>query len=67
MMVCKREFLALKLQATTKWGDKSCRDVWGMITWNHSLQIRYPKLFVIADLARVQCVSTCTCERAFNV
>ena len=38
-----------------------------MITWNHSLQTRYPNLLVIADLARVQCVSTSTCERAFSV
>ena len=67
VMACKREFLAFKLQATTEWGDKTCGDLWGMITWNHSLQTRYPNLLVLADLARVQCVSTSTCERAFSV
>jgi hypothetical protein len=38
-----------------------------MITWKYSLQTRYPNLFVLANLARVQCVSTSTCERAFRV
>ena len=38
-----------------------------MITWNHSLQARYPNLFILAELAHVQCVSTTTCERAFCV
>ena len=38
-----------------------------MITLNHSLQTRYPNLLVLADLARVQCVSTSICERAFSV
>jgi len=38
-----------------------------MITWNHSLQIRYPNLLVLIDLARVQCVSIATCKRAFSV
>ena len=32
-----------------------------------SLQTRYPNLLILADLARVQCVSTSTCERAFGV
>ena len=38
-----------------------------MITWNHSLQVYYPNLLVLAKLATVQCVSTATCERAFSV
>jgi len=25
VMACKYEFLPFKLQATTKWGDKTCR------------------------------------------
>jgi hypothetical protein len=66
-MVCKREFLAFKLQATTKWAYKTCRDLRGMITWNHSLQTRYPNLLVLVDLDRVQCVSTSTCKRTFSV
>ena len=64
---CKREFLAFKLQCTTEWGDKNFRDLWGMITWNHALQARYPNLLILAELAHVQCVSTATCERAFSV
>ena len=31
VMACKREFLAFKLQATTEWGDKTCKDLWGTI------------------------------------
>ena len=27
----------------------------------------YPNMLVLADLARVQCVSTTTCERAFRI
>lgn len=38
-----------------------------MITWNHALQIRYPNLLILAEIARVQCVSTATCERAFSI
>ena len=38
-----------------------------MITWNHVLQAWYPNLFILAELAHVQCVSTATCERAFSV
>ena len=39
--------------ATTEWGDKTCRDLWDMITWNHSLQTEYPNLLILANLARV--------------
>ena len=67
VMACKCEYLAFKLQAITKWGDKTCRDLWGMITWNHSLQTRYPNLFVLVDLVIVQCVSTTTYKKAFHV
>jgi hypothetical protein len=48
-------------------GDKNFEDLWGMITWNHALQARYPNLLILAELAHVQCVSTATCERAFSV
>jgi hypothetical protein len=66
-MACKHEFLAFKLQCTTEWRNKNFRDLWGMITWNHALQAQYPNLLILAELAHVQCVSTTTCERAFNV
>jgi hypothetical protein len=64
---CKSEFLAFKLQCTTEWGDKNFEDLWGMITWNHALQARYPNLLILAEVAHVQCVSTTTCECAFSV
>jgi len=64
---CKREFLAFKLQCTTLWGGKNFEDLWGMITWNHALQARYPNLLILAKLAHVQCVSTTICEHAFGV
>ena len=38
-----------------------------MITWNHALQVWYPNLLVLAELAHVQCVSTVTCDRAYSV
>ena len=66
-MVCKREFLAFKLQATIEWRNKTCRDLWSVIRWNRSLQNQCPNLFVVIDLARIQCVSTFTCKRVFNV
>ena len=55
-----------KLQCTTEWGDKNFRDLWGMITWNHALQARYPNLLILVELAHVQCVSRATCEHAFS-
>jgi hypothetical protein len=58
---CRRGSLAFKLQYTTEWGDKSFRDLWGMITWNHALQAQYPNLLILVELAHVQCVSTVTC------
>jgi hypothetical protein len=50
-----------------EWGDKNFEDLWGMITWNHALQARYPNLLILVELAHVQCVSTVTCERALSV
>ncbi len=42
----KREFFAFKLQAITYWSDKSFKDVWSMITWNHTLKLKYVNLLV---------------------
>jgi len=66
-VACKREFLAFKIQCTTKWGENHFRDLWGMITLNPALQSRYPNLLIPAELARVQHVSTATCECVFSV
>lgn len=63
----KQEFFAFKLQATTDWGDKSFKDVWAMVTWNDTLKRKYENLVILAEIARVQCVSTASCERAFSV
>ena len=38
-----------------------------MMSWNHTLQLKYANLRVLADIARVQCVSTAQCERAFSI
>jgi hypothetical protein len=63
----KREFFVFKLQATMDWLDKSFKDVWSMITWNHTLKVKYENLLVLAEIARVQCISTASCERTFSV
>ena len=63
----RREFLAFKLRATTEWQDKTFRDLWTMVSWNPTLQLKYSNLLAIADIARIQCVSTPQCERAFSV
>ena len=38
-----------------------------MITWTHTLKIKYENLLVLAELAKVQCISTANFERAFSV
>ena len=38
-----------------------------MITWNHTLKVKYENLLVLAEIARVQCISTASCERTFSV
>ena len=64
---CRREFFNFKLQGTLDWSDKSFKDVWSMITWNGPLQKSYANLLQLAEIARCQCSSTATCERAFSV
>ena len=64
---CRREFFNFKLQGTLDWSDKTFKDVWSMITWNEPLQKSYANLLQLAEIARCQCVSTTTCERAFSV
>jgi hypothetical protein len=36
-------------------------------TWNHTLNVKYKNLLVLAKIARVQCISTASCEMAFSV
>ena len=54
----KRKFFTFKIQATTNWFDKSFKHVWSMITWNHTLKVKYENLLVLAEIARIQCIST---------
>ena len=63
----REEFFAFKIQSTTEWCDKTFKDLWGMITWNPTLQLKYENLLMLAEIARVQCISTATCERAFSI
>ena len=64
---CRREFFNFKLQGTLDWSDKTFKNVWSMITWNESLQKSYANLLQLSEIARCQCVSTTTCERAFSI
>ena len=63
----REEFFSFKIQSTTEWSDKNFKDLWGMIIWNPTLQLKYENLLVLAEIARVQCISTATCERAFSI
>ena len=38
-----------------------------MITLNEPLQKSYTNLLQLAEIARCQCISTTTCERAFSI
>ena len=40
--------------------------MWSKISWNQSLHGKYKNLCILADIARVQCVSTVQCDRAFS-
>jgi len=65
-VVIKREFFTFKLQATADWLDKIFKNVWSMITWNYTLEVKYKYLLVLVEIAREQCVGTVTCEKAFS-
>ena len=51
----------------SRWLDKSFKDVWSIITWNHTLKVKYKNLLVLAEIARIQCISTASCKRAFSI
>jgi len=38
-----------------------------MVSWNHTLQLKYAIFRVLANIARVQCVSIAQCDRAFSI
>ena len=63
----KRGFFAHKVQASTVWHDKTFNGVWFVISWNQSLCGKHGNLRILVDIARVQCVSTAECERAFSI
>lgn len=56
-----------KLQGTVDWNDKTFRDVWTMLTWNYTLQVKYANILVLIDIARCQCIGSATCERASSM
>jgi hypothetical protein len=64
---CKQEFFAFKLQRSTEWMDRTLGEIWASISWSPSLKLKYPNLLTLAEIAKCQCVSTATCERAFSV
>ena len=43
------------------------KDLWTMITWNATLNMKYENLIVLAKIARVQSVSKTTCELTFSM
>ena len=49
----REEFFSFKIQSTTEWSDKNFKDLWGMITWNPTLRLKYENLLVLAEIARV--------------
>jgi hypothetical protein len=65
--VVRKEFFSFKVQASTEWREKTFTDLWSMINWNASLQSKYANLRVLADIARVQCISTAQCECVFSI
>lgn len=63
----REEFFSFKIQSTIEWSNKTINDLWSMITWNPALQLKYENQLVLVEIARVQCISTATCERAFSI
>ena len=37
-----------------------------MVAWNEPLQVKYTNILLLGEIARCQCVSIATCERAFS-
>ena len=66
-VACKQEFFAFKLQGCTEWMDKTIGELWASISWSLLLKLKYPNLLILSQIAKCQCVSTATCERAFSM
>ena len=64
---CMQEFFTFKLRGCTKWMDKTFRELWASISWSPLLKLKYPNLLILSQIAKCQCVSIATCERAFFV
>jgi len=47
--------------------EKGFGDLWSHISWSPSLQLKYPNLLILVEIARIQCVSIASCERAFSI
>jgi len=48
----RREFHTYKIQASIEWREKTFPDLWSMVNWNHTLQLKYANLRVLADIVR---------------
>jgi len=51
--VCKQELFSFKLQGSTKWTDRTFRDIWASISWSPSLKLKYPNLLTLTESANV--------------
>lgn len=49
------------------WFDNDFKFVWSMITWNHTLELKYENLTGLPEIARVQCVRAMACDRIVSM
>ena len=67
VVTVKREFLTFKIQVTSEWQKKPFHELWTMVSWNPTLQLKYSNLLVVEYISCVQCVSSAQCECAFSI
>jgi len=61
--ITKKGFFAFKLQAIIEWLDKGFGNLWSHIFWSPILQLKYSNLLILIEIARIQCISSTTCEK----
>ena len=59
--------LYLNYKKQMEWLDKNFKNSWAMWTRNATLKVKYENLVILAEIARVQCVSMAACKRAFLI
>ena len=67
LVAIKKKFFTFKIISIYRFVNEIFKDVLLMIIRNHTLKVKYEYLVVLAEIARVQCISTASCERAFTV